>query len=391
MQRLLHVMPILGLFGMATAQQGDATSTDPVARARNAFQEASLARSRAEQEVASLKETLRNVGAQSAEREELTKQLNAAVRAVKTPFGPFYEAFRGADWSKFDPKQDRDLLETGLTGVSADLQHADTSVAASRMLLRLQPDHHLAPAIRLRRLPLALLSLDKGDECTAGLRDAAATLRGALQAQAFLTLGDVLAVMGDTAGAQKAYADCIATGQKEIAAAATLHAASVGQPVPGLEASKWIGSDPIAASAMEGKVRMLVFFATHAPPGRAAAAWASAMHDARGAAGLATIVVTRPFGHGYLPRNENELEAGGIGRQGMKPEEFVEHLRDYHTNTKMHCPIAVSDEATFGKFGVKQLPMLVLVGRDDKIVLATSVFEDAPVLEFGIRSQLAKK
>lgn len=388
---------ILGLVGLmvwanvVVAQQDQAAAQDPIAKARAIYTSIVEARIKGAKEVEALRAKSRSLPDRAPEQAKISEELAAATKLMKSSMDPFFDAFRDLDWTKFDTKADKDLLETGLGGVSTQLTNAEKAAAAGRMFVQVFPTGRATEAILARRLPLALLTQDKGEEAVTVLRDAVGRTKEVFKAQSLTLLGDVLSVMGDFDGARKAYAELAATGQKVPAELGDLRAALVGQTAPPLDAKEWIGGPALDEAAMAGRVKVLVFWATHSPSARVAAQRLSAWHDEHVKDGLLCLAVTRPFGHGYLPADEKQIESGGRGRQGMKPEEFLTHLRDYHTNTRLHCPVAVSDEAVFAKYMVKPLPTFVVVRRDGKVALLTTNFDDLPVVEFASRRLLTEK
>lgn len=379
------------LVGVVVAQQNPAATEDPFAKARAVYAGIVEARAKGAKEVEALRARSRSLADRAPEQAKISEDLAAATKLMKSSMDPFYDVFRDLDWSKFDAQADKSLLEAGLAGVSMEAKHPDKAAAAGRMFVQMFPTERHAEAILARRLPFALLAQDKGDEAVAVLRDAVGRTKAVFKSQAITLLGDLLSVMGDFDGAKKAYADLAGTGDKNATELGALRASIIGTPAPAIEAKEWLGGAALDEAAMAGKVRMLVFWATHSPPARVAAQRLSGWHDDHVKDGLLCVAVTRPFGHGYLPADDKQLEVGGTGRQGMKPEEFLEHLRQYHTNTRLHCPVAVSDEATFGKYMVRPLPTFVVVRRDGKVALLTTVMDDQPLLEFAMRRLLNAK
>ena len=373
--------------GLVVAQDG----SEAIERARAAHRDILARRQSGDEAVNRLKLEARNAPEKSPERAALVEKLEAAVKEAKSPMGPFIAVFRDVDWSKFDPTADKVILEDGLDGVSADPKHPEKAVAAGRQYLVMFPEGRAAHAIRVRRLPYALLAADKAEEAVVALRDAAATTKEALKAQSLLTLGDLLALLGDVEGAKAAFGEIAATGSKSTAELAAARAAVLGKPAPAIDAKHWIGSEPWTADRLKGKVQLLGFWASWSPSARTCAIDWSGIHDRFVADGLACIGVTRTFGHGYLPGDETQVERGGTSRQGMKPEEYLEHVTAYHTVTKAHYPFVIADEAVFPAYGIKPLPTLVLVGRDGNIALVSTSTAPDDLVMFGIRRLLAAK
>lgn len=373
--------------GLAVAQDGN----EAIERARAAHRDILARRQSGDETVNRLKLEARNMPEKSPERAALVEKLEAAIRDAKSPMGPFLAAFRDVDWSKFDPTADKAILEDGLDGVSADSKHPEKAVAACRQYLVQFPAGRAAQAIRVRRLPHALLAADKAEEAVAVLREAVATTKEALKAQSLMTLGDLQALLGDFQGAQATFGEIAATGAKAPAELGAARAAVLGKPAPAIESKHWIGGEPWTADRLKGKVQLLGFWASWSPSARTSVVDWSGIHDRFVADGLACIGVTRTFGHGYLPGDDSQIEKGGSSRQGMKPEEYLEHVTTYHTVTKAHYPFVIAEEASFTAYGIKPLPTLVLVGRDGNIALVSTSTSPDEMVMFGIRRLLAAK
>lgn len=364
---------------------------DPVEKARAAYRDVLTLRGQGAEEVAQIKAQADKLPPKSAERIPLGKRLDEAIKRAKAPMDPFVVLFRDADWAKFDPTAEKELLRQGLSGVAKDPRHAKQAVAAAHKFLEMFPDDRMVSATRMRWLPIAQIAANQPDDALKSLRSAADELKGGLKWQPLMLLGDLKGVLGDPEGAKAAWSEVIAGGDKATAEIAAARVGVIGKPAAALEASTWVGGGPIGKEQLEGKVWLVGFWATWSPPGRGAAIVWNALHDEYSPRGLVCIGATKTYGHGYLPTDGSQMDAGGTGRQGMKPEEFVEHLTTYHTNTKLHYPCAIVEDAVLTAFGVKPLPTTVLVGRDGRIALVSTTSEADPLLNFAIERLMAAK
>lgn len=390
MKSVLAVLSIVTLSGALFAQDGAASNQDPVEKARAVYQGILAQRDAARKELEDLKAKARQYAEKSKERGEIDDRAKIAFKNAKAPLDPFFAVFKDVDWTKFDAEKDKQLLRDGLTSVATKAGNGEKAIAASRMFVKLFPDDRTTSALLARNLPLTLLSLDRDDDAVKELL-ANTDKDKDNRAAAFVLLGDIESIRGNFDAAKKAFADASALGSKAIAEIAAAKAAVVGKPAPALDSKSWVGADPIAMADLKGKVVLLGFFATWAPPARAALAMWNRIRDEKLAAGLVTIGVTRAFPHGYLPADESQVDVGGTSRQGMTPEQYLEHLRQYHTNTKLHLPFVVIEEAAFNGFGIKPLPTTVLLDRESRITLISTRLQDDELVAFGLRRLMKAK
>ncbi len=379
---------LISFVGVALGQEGaPAQNPDPIAAARAAYQAVLDQRKKGLNDLAELREKV--TAAKGPEREAINKERDAAVRRSKSPMDPFVEVFAGCDWSKFDPKADGELLENGLAGVARgkELQKA---IAAGRMSLELFPKGRFARGIRGRFIPMAMFRL--GD-----LKGAAAQLRTAIdpadaheKASLLLFLGDLQALDGDIEGAKATYGEVAATGRRAETDLAKSRAQILGKPATALAATTWIGGDAIDVTKVEGKITLIGFWASWAPSARGETLVWNTMRDELLDKGLVCVGVTKTYGHGYLPADPSQIDLGGKGIQGMKPEEYLEHVKSYHTNMQLHYPVAIVPETTFTDYAVLPVPVTILIGRDGKVALA-SMPSDSEFIRLAVNHLLAKK
>lgn len=379
---------LISFVAVALGQEGaPPQNPDPIEAARAAYKAVLDQRKKGADDLAAYRDKVS--AAKGPEREALIKEMDGAVRRAKSPMDPFVEVFAGCDWSKFDPKADSDMLENGLAGVARgkDLQKA---IAAGRMSLDLFPKGRFARGIRGRSIPMALFRL--GD-----LKGAASQLRTAIdladpheKAALLLFLGDLRALDGDIDSAKATYGEIAATGRRAETDLAKSRTQILGKPATALAATTWIGGDAIDVTKAEGKIVLIGFWASWAPSARGEALVWNTMRDELLDKGLVCVGVTKTYGHGYLPADPSQIDLGGKGIQGMKPEEYVEHVKSYHTNMQLHYPVAIVPEATFTDYAVLPVPVTILIGRDGKVALV-SMPSDSEFTRLATNYLLAKK
>ena len=391
MKPVLEVVVVAVLSCLTMAQEPAKPSDDPVEKVRAAYQAILDTRAKGRKEVEVLKEEVKRLPPESAERRAVVEKLNNAARASKAPLTPFLDVLADTDWSKFDTAADNKLLKEGLAGLAVDLERGDKAIAASRHYLELFAAEPVSVGIRVRHLPLALLRAGRIDEARKELRLGIDQAKDQVKGSAALLLGDIESVLGNFDDAKKAFAEAAACG-KVLAEFAACRVALIGKPRPPLEVRQWVGSEPLTDADTQGKVQLLGFWASWAPPARAATRQWNAMRDELAAQGLVCIGICKLWGHGYLPNDESELENGGSSYQGMKPETYFEHVQKFHTNLKLHFPTAIVDEAAYANFAIKPLPQVELVGRDGKVRLVTTApLDDRELVRFAVRHLLAEK
>ncbi len=388
MKLAIALSSLISFVGVSLGQEGaPAQNPDPVAAARAAYQAVLEQRKKGNEDLAGYRE--RVSAAKGPEREALIKEMDAAVRRAKSPMDPFVEVFAGCDWTKFDPKTESELLDNGLAGVARgkDLQKA---IAAGRMSLELFPKGRFARGIRGRSIPMALFRLGDLKGAVAQLRTAVDPAEPHEKASLLLFLGDLQALDGDLDGAKATYAQIAATGRRAETDLARSRVQVLGKPATGVAATTWIGGDAIDVTKTEGKIALIGFWASWAPSARGETVVWNTMRDELLDKGLVCVGVTKTYGHGYLPADASQIDLGGKGIQGMKPEEYVEHVKSYHTNMQLHYPVAIVPETTFTDYAVLPVPSTILVGRDGKVALV-SMPSDSEFVRIATNHLLAKK
>jgi len=390
MKSVFGVISVILLSSVVAGQEATEQQPDPIEKVRATYREVFATREKAKAEIEQLKEHLK-LSPGEAKRPETKEKVLALQKAAKAPLDPFVAVFRDVDWSKFDATNDKALLLDGLSTVALDSANGEKSISASRLFLQLFPNDRLAPIARARWLPLTLISLDRDDEAVKELRTAFEQSKDQVKAKAAMLLGDMESIRGNFEGAKRAFAEVSAGGVKAMTEKAAIKAAVIGAPAAALDGKQWIGGAAVPPAELKGKVVLLGFFATYAPSGRIATGNWNRIRDQHQEAGLICIGVTKPSPHGYLPPDAEHTDTGGTSRQGMSAEQFVEHITQYHTNTKMHYPIVVADEAAFTSHGVMRVPTSVLLDREGRITLVLPDLDDEDVLLCAIRRHLKKK
>ncbi len=142
-----------------------------------------------------------------------------------------------------------------------------------------------------------------------------------------------------------------------------LRLALVGRPAPDVATKDYVGGEPEALSARKGRVVVLDFWATWCPPCREVIPELDRLYEAKHAAGLDVIGVTRFCEQGYLPASPDQLQSGGEEVRGLDEVEFHQHLVDFHRNAKIGYPFAIAQPATFDAYRATTIPTLVIVDR----------------------------
>jgi len=384
MKSVLVVSFVVALMRPGFAQDAAPQSQDPVEKARAAYQEVLARREKGLKEVEEIKNAAKQYGEKSKERYDLGEKAKAAQKDAKAPFDPFVAVFLDTDWTKFDPTKDKQLLRDGLVPIATKPSYGEKAIAAGRMYVKLFPDDRASSAILARMMPMTMLALDRADEAVAELRSNADGDKD-VRAMALVLLADIEGIRGNFDVAKKALADASALGGKATAEIAVAKAAVVGKPAPAIDTTDWIGAAPIPMADLKGKVVLLGFFATWAPPARTALTLWNRLRDENLDNGLVCIGVAKVYPHGYLPADETQIDAGGTSRQGMQRAEYLEHLQRYHTNTRQHLPFAVISNETFDGYGVKPVPTAVVLDRETRIALVATRLQDEELVRFAIR------
>ena len=390
MKPIFGVISVLLLLRAVGAQEGSAQQPDPIEATRAAYREIVTTRDKARSELEEMKELAKRAP-QQVKTPEAQEKVKVLAKSAKASLDPFIAKFRDVDWTKFDAATDKALLMDGLPAVARDPANPEKAIAAAQLFLKHFPDDRLAPVARGRWLPMAMITLDRDDEAVKELRSAIEHSKEQMKAKATMMLADVESMRGNFDAAKRAFAEVPAAGIRAMTETAALKATVIGAPAPALDGQKWIGGAAIPAADLKGKVTLLGFFATYAPSARTATGNWNTIRDQNQAAGLVCIGVTKPSPHGYEPATEAQLEIGGQSRHGMSAEQFVEHVTLYHTNSKMHYPFVVADEAAFKNFGVVRVPTAVLVDREGRITLVLPDLDDADLLQCALRRHLQKK
>lgn len=140
--------------------------------------------------------------------------------------------------------------------------------------------------------------------------------------------------------------------ESELAAARLMF-----NPVPALEASRWVNSEPVRLTEMRGKVVLLDFWSMWCSQCAAAFPEWRELKGKYSAKGLEIIGVTRLYG-----RSDTA--------EGLTRDQELTALRNFLTKHQINYPIAVGkmdDVANDERFVVASLPTVVLIDRRGNI------------------------
>lgn len=347
---------------------------------------AELAKVRAEMQ--EIMKGARGVKPDSEEGKQISTKL-ADVRKQAEPLqAKFEKAFKACDWKSFDATKDAALLRDGLLPIAMDSHAPKDAVAASRHFLEVFGSEPMAASIRSQALPMALLATGEIDEAKKVLEDGIAKVDAGSKARLMLTLGDILAASGDTAGAVKQYEAADAVADENTKRAVTLRTQLIGKAAPDIDSKTWIGGEAKALSALKGRVVLVDFWATWCGPCRRVMPALNDMYKAHHKDGLEVLGVTRFYANGYMAANKEQMLSGGENVKGMTEASFTEHVTAFKKNTGIEYPFVIGVEQDAKNYHVPGIPTLAVVGPDGNIALITLGSGSEALLQFAVNRLL---
>ncbi len=176
-------------------------------------------------------------------------------------------------------------------------------------------------------------------------------------------LGASIEVRGQALAAQGALSEAISFLNGELArwSDTSLHAriqknihllSLEGKPAPPLDLSEHLGANPVALSALDGKVVLLFFWAHWCPDCKAEAPVLGRLAAEFGDRGLVIVGPTQLYG--YVAR----------GRDADPAEElaYIDSVRRQYYSAAGDMPVPVNSE-NFANYGSSTTPTLVLIDR----------------------------
>ncbi len=334
----------------------------------------------------------RNAARGSERGSEEQKQLMAKLAEGRKKLQPVQEAafaaFAKCDWTQFDVAKDGDLLKECLPALIRESKEPAAAVKAGEFFLANFSSEPSAAQVRSNLLPMAMLSAGDLDGARAMLKEAIKAADGQPKVRTMLTYGDVLAVCGDTDAARKAYEEANGLADKTTRDNVTLRLELIGKPAPAIDSKVWVGGDAKPLSAMKGKVVLVDFWATWCGPCRVVMPAINEMFKAHHARGLEVVGVTQFYKHGYMPKDESQMQTGGESVQGMTEETFVEHVTQFRTNTEIAYPFVVAQQSDFQGYKVRSIPTLAVIGRDGNVALITVGASSEALLKVAVANLL---
>lgn len=133
----------------------------------------------------------------------------------------------------------------------------------------------------------------------------------------------------------------------------------IGQPAPAIAAENWINSDPLALSALKGKVVIIDFWAPWCAPCRQVIPTLAQDYNDLKDKGLVVIGFTKLYG-----RYSDEIQKKGA----VAPDEEKALIKGFIERNGLKYPIAISDlGAEFEKYGVSGIPTMVFIDKAGNI------------------------
>jgi thiol-disulfide isomerase/thioredoxin len=133
----------------------------------------------------------------------------------------------------------------------------------------------------------------------------------------------------------------------------------IGQPAPAIAAENWINSDPLALSALKGKVVIIDFWAPWCAPCRQVIPTLAQDYNDLKDKGLVVIGFTKLYG-----RYSDEIQKKGA----VAPDEEKSLIQDFVGRNQLKYPIAISAKGEeFEKYGVSGIPTMVFIDKAGNI------------------------
>ena len=344
-------------FSLLAQKPVDASASPANAAATKAYADLTAARDKLNADSAPLIEKVKSKETSNQDKIALRKQLAEMGKTLQAPTAAFDKAFAAADWSKFDTKNDGELLKSGLLTASRN-EDVALAMKASLMFVKVFPDEKEGNKVRM-----------------------------------LLTLGDLEAATGNLEMALKHYdeAAAAAAGDKNSERSVSLRRELIGKPAPDIDSKDWIGGDAKPLSGFKGKVVLVDFWATWCPPCRMVMPKLSEMYTAHKDQGLVVLGVTHFYDHGFMPKSNVDIASNGDNVSNIAAADFPAHVKQFRDVTKMSYPFVLGTDQNFKDYQVSGIPTLAVVDREGKVALVTVGSGSEALLKYAVERLLAAK